>query len=126
MRYLTTISMDESMPAGPPPPELFEAIGKLGEEGRKDGSLVLEGGLYPSAEGALIHISDGKVSVVDGPFTEAKEVVGGYAIFEVRSREEIIERTRQFAQLHADLWPGVSATCEVRRMYEAGDEPSFG
>jgi len=125
MRYLTMVKLDESMPFGPPPPELFDAIDKLGEAARKDGSLVLEGGLYPSADGAQLHLADGKVTVVDGPFTEAKEVVGGFAMFDVRSYEEAIEPARTFAQLHADLWPGCQATVEVRRMYEQGDGPDI-
>lgn len=86
MRFMTTVAMDESFPAGPPPAELFVAIGELGEQGTKDGTLVETGGLLPSAAGAQIRVANGKVSVTDGPFTEAKELVGGYAIHEVRSK----------------------------------------
>src|SRR5690349_4833244 len=125
MRYLTMVKLDESMPFGPPPPELFEAIEKIGDEARKDGSMILEGGLYPTADGALVHLANDKISVVDGPFAEAKEVIGGFAMFEVRSHEEALERARVFLQAHADTWPGCEMTVEVRRMYEAGEGPDF-
>jgi hypothetical protein len=68
-------------------------------------------------------VANGKVSVTDGPFTEAKELVGGYAIHEVRSKEEAIEAARRFMQLHADLWPGVEAVCDVRQIAGPDDFP---
>lgn len=116
MRFLLMVKMDESMPAGPPPPSLFAGIGELGEQAIKDGTLLEQGGLAPSAAGALVRVADGKVTVIDGPFTEAKEVVGGYSMFDLRSKEEAIEAARRFMQLHADHWPGVEATCEVRQI----------
>lgn len=121
MRFMATVAMDENFPAGPPPAELFAAIGALGEQGTKDGTLVETGGLLPSAAGAQIRVANGKVTVIDGPFTEAKELVGGYAIYELRSKEEAIEASRRFMQLHADLWPGVEATCDVRQIMDPGD-----
>jgi hypothetical protein len=124
MRYMTMVKMDESMPAGPPPPELFAAIAQLGVDAEKAGSMIETGGLLPSAAGALVTLKDGKVSVHDGPFTEAKELIGGYAIHEVRSKEEVLERARRFMQLHADLWPGVEAVCEVRQIAGEGDFPA--
>jgi hypothetical protein len=121
MRYMMMIKMDESMPAGPPPPSLFAAIGELGDQARKDGTLLEEGGLLPSAAGALIRLSGGRVSVIDGPFTEAKELIGGFAVYQVRTKDDAIEAARRFMQLHADHWPGVEAVCEVRQMMDAGD-----
>jgi hypothetical protein len=123
MRFLTTVAMDESFPAGPPPAELFRAIGELGEQSTKAGTLVETGGLLPSGTGARVRVADGKVTVTDGPFTEAKELIGGYAIHEVRSREEAIEAARRFMQLHADLWPGVEAVCDVRQIAGPDDFP---
>lgn len=122
MRFLTMVKMDESMPAGPPPPALFAAMDELGKKAEADGSMVESGGLLPSADGVLVTLKGGKIAVHDGPFTEAKELIGGYAIFDLRSKEAI-ERTRQFRQLHADNWPGVEATCEVRRIAGPDDFP---
>ncbi len=125
MRYLLMVKVDESMPAGPPPPELFAGIDELGQQATKDGTLLEQGGLAPSAAGAQVRVANGKVTVTDGPFTEAKEVIGGYSIFEVRSKEEAVEAARRFMQLHADRWPGVEAVCEVRQIMEPGDfDPS--
>jgi len=110
--------MDENFPAGPPPVELFAAIGELGEQATKDGTLLETGGLLPSASGAQVRVTNGKVTVTDGPFAEAKELIGGYAIYELHSKEEAIETSRRFMQLHADLWPGVEAVCEIRQIME--------
>jgi hypothetical protein len=121
MRFLMMIKMDESMPAGPPPPSLYAAIAELGEQATKDGTLLETGGLAPTAAGALLTLSDGKVTVHDGPFSEAKEVVGGYAMYQLHSKEEAIEQARRFMQLHVDHWPGVEAVCEVRQLMEEGD-----
>ena len=121
MRFLTMIKMDESLPAGPPPPELFAAIGELGEQAAKDGILLDQGGLLPSAAGALVRVSGGKVTVIDGPFTEAKELIGGYAMFQVRSKEEAIEQARRFMEVHALHWPGFEGVTEVRQIMDEGD-----
>ena len=115
-RYLTFIKTDETLPFGPPPPELFEAIGKLGEDAVRDGTMIMTGGLAPSEQGALVHLKDGKMEVVDGPFAESKELVGGFALWELRDKDEAIERARQFLQLHADLWPGFDGVVEIREM----------
>lgn len=123
MRYLTMVKMDESMPAGPPPPELYAAMAEVTEQATKDGSMVDGAGLLPSAAGVLVTLKDGKVEVHDGPFAEAKELIGGYAILELGSKEEAIERTRQFVQLHADCWPGVELVCEVRQIAGPDDFP---
>ncbi|MCU1658476.1 MAG: hypothetical protein JWO57_3132 [Pseudonocardiales bacterium] len=121
MRFLSMVKMDESMPAGPPPPELYTAINDFAEQATKDGTLLETGGLLPSAAGALIRLADGKVTVIDGPFTEAKELIGGYAMSQFRSKEEAIENARRFMQLHADHWPEAEAICEVRQIAEPGD-----
>jgi hypothetical protein len=121
MRFLTMVKSDESMPVGPPPPELMAGIAELGERAGKDGTLLDQGGLLPTGTGALVRVSDGKVTVVDGPFTEAKEVIGGYAIWQVRSKEEAVEAARRFMELHADLWRGYEGVCEVRQVMDPAD-----
>lgn len=118
-RYLTFIKTDESMPFGPPPPALFEAIAEMGTEAMRDGTMIMTGGLTPSSNGALVHLQDGKIDVVDGPFAESKELIGGFAMWELRNKEEAIEKSRQFLQLHIDNWPGFEATIEVREVMAA-------
>jgi len=119
-RYLTTIAIDESMPFGPPPPALFAAIGELAQQATKEGTLLDTGGLAPTNQCVRVSGKDGKVVVTDGPFAEAKEVVGGYALWELRSQEEAVEKARQFIQLHIDLWPGFEGFSEVRQVF--GDD----
>jgi len=99
---------------GPPSPELGAAIAKLTEREVKAGRLLDQGGLMPISMGAEIRIADGKLSLIDGPFVEAKEVVGGFAVFELRDKEEAIAMANEFMQLHRDLMPGWYGTCEVR------------
>jgi hypothetical protein len=99
---------------GPPTPELGAAMGKLTEREVKAGRLLDQGGLMPISAGAQVRIADGKLSLIDGPFVEAKEVVGGFAIFELRDKDEAIAMATEFMQLHKDLMPGWYGTCEVR------------
>jgi hypothetical protein len=117
MRFMTMVKFDESLPAGPPPPELFQAMGEFAAEG--DGTLVDQGGLLPSAAGAIVSLADGTIKAIDGPFTEAKELVGGYAVLEVRSKAEAVELARRLMQLHKDHWPGWEGSCEVRQLGES-------
>ena len=111
MRFMSFITSAHS---GPPTPELLEAMNKLADREIKAGRMIDSGGLMPLAAGARVRISDGKLSVVDGPFVEAKEVIGGYAIFEFRNKEEAVASAVEFMQLHKDLMPGWEGTCEVR------------
>ena len=120
MRYLMMIKSDESKPAGPPPPDLLAAIADLGQQAAKDGTLLDQAGLLPSSAGALIRVSGGKIQVSDGPFTEAKELVGGYALFQLRSYEDAVEAGRAFMAAHARHWPGFEGVCEIRAVAEPG------
>ena len=93
MRFMMIVKADRDYEAGAPPkPELMAAIGKLSEEMIKAGVLLDMGGLLPSSKGARIDVKQGRLTVIDGPFAEAKELIGGYAILQVKSREEAIER----------------------------------
>src|SRR5712671_2011466 len=98
----------------PPTPELMEAVRKLADREIKAGRMLDSGGLMPRATGAEVRIKDGKLSVIDGPFVEAKEVIGGYAIFELRDKEEAVAAAVEFMQVHRDHMPGWEGTCEVR------------
>jgi hypothetical protein len=98
----------------PPSQEEMSKMGKLIEEGMKAGWLLSTEGCLPSALGARVRLSGGKLTVSDGPFTEAKELVGGFAILRTNSKEEAIELAKQFLPVAGD------GECELRQLYEAG------
>jgi len=108
------MSFVKSAHSGPPTPELIEAMNKLADREIKAGRMLDMGGLMPVAMGAQVRIADGKVSVIDGPFVETKEVIGGYAIMEFRNKEEAVASAVEFMQLHKEFMPGWEGTCEVR------------
>jgi hypothetical protein len=124
MRFMMIVKSSEA--SGFPPQPLMEAIAKLSEEAVKAGTMVGSGGLGPTALGASVRITRGEVIVTDGPFTETKEVVGGYAQFELASKEEAVKSAIKFMQLHKELWPGWEGECEVRQMYGPDDFPCKG
>jgi hypothetical protein len=122
MKFMMIVKHPENQ--GPPPKGLMEAITKLAEDDAKNGRAMLaSGGLKATAQGARIRLSGGKVAVIDGPFTEAKEIIGGYAQFELKSKQEAIESAVQFMELHKKYWPGWEGETEVRLMYEPGEFP---
>jgi hypothetical protein len=112
MRFMYIVTSPK--PQGAPTPELMEAMHKLADREIKAGRMLDSGGLMPVATGAQVRITDGKLSVVDGPFVETKEMIGGYAIFELRDKEEAVAAAVEFMQLHKDHMPGWEGTCEVR------------
>ena len=119
MRFMSFVTSSHT---GMPTPELMEAMGKLADREIKAGRMIDTGGLMPLADGAQVRIKDGELSVIDGPFVEAKEVIGGYAIFEFRNKEEALASAVEFMQLHRQHMPGWEGTCEVRAMWaEHGD-----
>lgn len=123
MRYMIIVKGSESLAAsGPPPAALMEEIDRLAEEGTKKGTLVSFGGLHPTASGARIRLTNGKLITTDGPFTESKEVIGGFSIINVASKEEALEEARQFMELHRVHWPKWQGEIEIRRMYEQEDD----
>jgi hypothetical protein len=97
-----------------PNPALREAIHKMAEREVEAGRMLDTGALQPRTAGAEVRIKDGKLSVIDGPFLEAKEVVGGYAIFELKDKEEAVARAVEFMQLHVDHQPDWDLSCEIR------------
>ena len=120
MRFMMIVKHAENQ--GAPPKELMEAIGKLAQEGTQSGAMIGSGGLKPSALGSRVRLSGGRVTVSDGPFTEAKEVIGGYAQFEFKSKKEAIESAVAFTELHKKHWPGWEGETEVRQMYGAEED----
>src|SRR5438552_15982824 len=112
MRFLSIVKSAENQ--GPAPPALHAGMAKLTRDPLKDGYLVQSGGLGARSTGARVRSAGGKLTVIDGPFTEAKEVVGGYAVLEFESREEAIEAAVAFMRLHNEHWPSWEGECEVR------------
>jgi hypothetical protein len=122
MRFMMMIKTPEN---GPPSPELFAAIGKLSQEMSQAGVLVEAGGLAPSANGARIRLTNAQLFLTDGPFTETKELIGGFAILRASSKAEAIELGRRFMKVHADiLGPSYEAECEIRQMFDPPDSGS--
>jgi len=111
MRFL---SLYKSVERGvPPSQEEMAKMGKLVEEGMKSGWLLGTEGCLPSALGARVRFSNGKHTVTDGPFTESKEVVGGFAILQAKSKEEAIKLAKDFLEVVG------GGECELRQIYEA-------
>jgi len=99
MRFLGYTLGDERVPMPPPGPELMEEMGAMLEEATKSGVLVATGGLAPTSMGAKITLKDGEFTVVDGPFTEAKELIGGWALMECRDLAEAVEWSKRFVSV---------------------------
>ena len=118
MRYL--ILLKGTQPGEPPPPALMEAIMRLGEEATAAGALLDTAGLAPSIAGARVQLSSGHLSVVDGPFAEAKEFIS-YALYQVRSKEEAVEWASRFLRLHQELWPGWDGDADVLKVFGPED-----
>jgi hypothetical protein len=119
MRYMMIVKHAEEQ--GAPPTGLIDAITKLVEEDAKSGKMIGSGGLGPTAMGARVRISAGNLTVTDGPFAETKEVIGGYAQFEMASKEEAIQGAVRFMELHRKHWPGWEGETEIRPMLDPGD-----
>jgi len=120
MRFMSMIRINENTDQVPSE-QLMNDMGNLIEELTRTGQLVSTAGLRPTAEGVRVRLRRGKLSMTDGPFTETKEVIGGYAILEAKTKEEAIELTRRFLKVHGDEW---DIECEVRQLDgpEAGRE----
>lgn len=118
MRFLSMIRVDENS-GQVPSEELMADMGKLMDEMTREGVLISSAGLRPTSEGARVRLHHGKLSTTDGPFTETKEVIGGYAILEANSRTEAIELIERFLRVHGDEW---DIECELRPL----DGPELG
>ena len=113
MRYL--ILLRATQPGTQPPPDLMDAIMKLGGEATAAGALLDTAGLLPSAAGARVELAAGQVTVTDGPFTESKELIS-YALYDVRDKAEAVEWASRFIRLHRDIWPGWEGTADVLKV----------
>jgi len=118
MKFLSLIRVDEKT-GQRPSEQLMQDMGKLMDEMTRKGQLVTTAGLRPTKEGKRVRWNRGKLSFTDGPFTETKEVIGGYAVLEAKSMDEAIELTKRFLAVHGAEW---DIECEVRQM----DGPDCG
>jgi len=114
MRFLSMIRINENSGLRPSE-QLMADMGKLMDEMTKAGTLLDTAGLRPTAEAVRVRITHGKLKSTDGPFTETKEVVGGYAMLQAESMEEAIELAKRFLRVHGDEW---DVECEVRQVME--------
>jgi hypothetical protein len=124
MRYMGFVKMTEVDPE--PPQALIDAMGEYMQKAVADGVLVDTGGLYATSERTEIRVRGGQVTTFDGPFTEAKEEVGGYAVLEVRDHAEAVEQARALAELHRQHWPEWEGAIEVRRIAGPDEGPPQG
>ena len=134
MRFMLIAKVDKDA-AGPPDPRLIAAIDRLSDDMTKSGVLLEAGGLpsptapiaeiVPDRKGTHIQLGGGFVTVTDGPFTELKELIGGYAVVQVRSKDEAIELGRRFMRLHKEiLGPSCTASSEIRQLRDASGNGS--
>jgi len=108
--------------SGPPPKALMDAIDKLTAESA--GAMVTGGGLAPATATTRVRLTRGALKTIDGPFSETKEVIGGFAIFDFKSKQEAIESAQRFMDLHRIHWPGWEGETEVRQIFGPEDFPS--
>jgi hypothetical protein len=120
MRFLTLVKYDEN---GTPPPQGFlEALGEFNRAATAAGAMIEKGGLGPSAMGSRLRLSRGRVSATDGPFAETKALIGGYAVFEAKSKQVMIDWMSRFLGLRQH-WPEWECEVEIRQIME---EPYTG
>jgi hypothetical protein len=126
MRFMSMVKHTEGK-STPPTKALMDALGELLQEVAKEGCVMVQsGGLFPTQAGARVRLAGGKITVTDGPFTEAKEVVGGFAVFDAPSKAAMIKVTERFMALHKTHLPGWEGECEVRQMAAPGEPEPCG
>ena len=123
MKYLTFVRSSESLRGSAPPAAMMEAMGRFVEKSLKERTLVETGGLLPSKDGFRLRLAKGKLTVTDGPFTESKEIIGGWAILKVDSRAEALRIATEFMELHRQHWPEFEGESEVRPIFDPGMGP---
>jgi hypothetical protein len=120
MKFLSFISSSESLRKSQPPAALMQAMDVFVRESLASGAVVDTGGLLPSKDGTRIRLEGGEITVTDGPFTESKEVIGGWAILQADSKEEAVRFATKFMELHRKYWPEFVGESEVRPMFDPG------
>jgi hypothetical protein len=116
MRIMGLLKADQHSEAGAPPSmELMQRMGTFVEEITRAGVMLATDGLHPTSKGKRVRLSDGKVTVTDGPFTESKELIASYALFQVKTMEEAVKWTTRFLEVLGE------GECELRPLFEASD-----
>jgi hypothetical protein len=115
MRYLVMVKYNEN--GTPPPQALLDALETNRLVAKQAGALVEVAGLFPSATGARIRLSGGRLHLTDGPFTETRELVGGYSVYDVESKQEAIDWTNRFMRLFLEHWPEGECEAEIRQIF---------
>jgi hypothetical protein len=114
MRYMMFIKHPQDYGNVQAPASLYQAMGEFIDAATKSGNFIDGAGLQPMAAGSQVKLRGGKITVVDGPYVETKEIVGGYALMEAKTREVAMVIARRFMELHLEHWPTFEGICEVR------------
>lgn len=114
MRFMTLVKARED--SAPMPREFMEVMAKAAGEATRNGKLLDTGGLAPTTRSTRVRLADGEVTVLDGPYAEGKEVVGGYGVIEASSHEEAVQDAVWLMSMHRDHWPGWEGEVEVRQI----------
>lgn len=115
MRFLMLIHVDETRDAGGPPDSLMDAMTTFRAD-TSTGEIVDDGGLMPRDTALRVQSDQGRTTVLDGPFAEAKEVIGGFFVVESPSPDAMTQWAREFVEMHAQHWPDLSYVAEVRQI----------
>ncbi len=118
MRFMMLIKHPKDYDMRDVPPALFGPMGEFVAENMKKGTFIDGAGLQPLTKATRIRLEGGKIKITDGPFSEAKEVVGGYALCEVKTHEEAMALATHFMELHRVYWPSFDGECELRPLEE--------
>jgi hypothetical protein len=116
-RFMLMLRADENASPGAPPQELFEAMGRIAQDWTSAGVLLDTAGLAPTAAGTRVRLSGGQITTESGPFTDDKEAVTAYALVEVDSAQDAIDRAVEFLALHKQHWPAWEGSSEVRQTF---------
>ena len=116
-RFMLMLRADENATHVAPPQELFDAIGRIAEEWTSSGVLLDTAGLAPTAASTRVRLAAGQITTESGPFTDDKEAVTAYALVQVDSPQDAIDRAIEFLSLHKQHWPGWEGSSEVRQTF---------
>lgn len=123
MRYMMFIKHPRDYEGLQPPPSLYAAMGEFVGEQIAKGVFIDGAGLQPLAKATRVRLTHGKITVTDGPFSEAKEIVGGYSLIEAATHAEAVALATRFMELHRTHWPAFEGESEIRPLEDMGDPP---
>jgi hypothetical protein len=121
MRYMMLIKHPGDYDVSMVPPSLFAAMGEFVEEHIKNGTFIDGAGLQPLSKATRVRLTGGKIVVSDGPFSEAKEVVGGYSLIEAKTHADAVALATRFMEIHRTHWPEFEGDSEVRPLEDMGE-----